>query len=86
MLEIKNVLKMLKNSEIFYKIMAISGLTEREKVLLREFILREQRRDYVCEMLNISRSTFRDIKNQALLKVKISLINLLDEKINQLHK
>ena len=82
MQEIKRILKMM-NSEIFYKILKISGLTEREEILLREFILREHTRDNVCSMLSVSRSTFRDIKNQALLKIKIALTNLLDEKIKQ---
>lgn len=83
MQEIKRILKMM-NSEIFYKIIKISGLDDREKTLLTEFILREQKRDYVCELLHVSRSTFREIKNQAMLKVKIALTNLLDEKINHL--
>ena len=85
MQEIKRLLKMM-NSEIFYKILRISGLDERETTLLKEFILREKPRDYVCDLLHISRSTFREIKNQALLKVKIALTNLLDEKINFLAK
>lgn len=83
MQEIKRILKML-NSEIFYKILRISELNEREYKLVQEFILRETPRDQVCEMLNISRSTFRDIKNSAFLKIKISLTNLLDQKINQM--
>lgn len=85
MQEIKRLLKMM-NSEIFYKILRISGLDERETTLLKEFILREKPRDYVCDLLHISRSTFREIKNQAMLKVKIALTNLLDEKINFLAK
>lgn len=83
MQEIKRLLKMM-NSEIFYKILRISGLDEREMTLLKEFILREKPRDYVCDLLHISRSTFREIKNQAMLKVKIALTNLLNEKINHL--
>ncbi len=83
MQEIKRLLKMM-NSEIFYKILRISGLDERETTLLKEFILREKPRDYVCDLLHISRSTFREIKNQAMLKVKIALTNLLNEKINHL--
>lgn len=83
MQEIKKLLKMM-NSEIFYKILRISGLDERETTLLKEFILRKKPRDYVCDLLHISRSTFREIKNQAMLKVKIALTNLLNEKINHL--
>lgn len=83
MQEVKRLLKLM-NSEMFYKILTISGLEEQEYKLIQEFVLRNKPRDVVCEMLNVSRSTFRDIKNRALLKIKISLSNLLDEKIKQI--
>lgn len=83
MQEVKRLLKTM-NSEIFYKILTISGLEEQEYKLIQEFILRDESRDEVCKMLNVSRSTFRDIKNKALLKIKLSLTNLLDEKIKQI--
>lgn len=80
MLEIKRVLKLM-NSEIFYKILTISKLDDVEKKLLQEFILRDNPRDIVCEKLNVSRSTFNNIKQKACLKVQLSLVALLDEKI-----
>jgi DNA-directed RNA polymerase specialized sigma subunit len=83
MQEIKKILMMM-NSELFYKILKISNLTDTEYKLLQEFILRETPRDEVCSMLNISRSTFQTIKEQAFLKIKISMTALLDERIKQM--
>jgi hypothetical protein len=82
MQEIKRLLKMV-NSEIFYKVLKISDLTDEEYKLMQNFVLRENPRDKVCEMLACSRSKFRDIRNSAELKIKISLTNLLNEKIAQ---
>lgn len=85
MLEVQRILKMM-NSEILYKIFRISDLTDQEYKILQKFVLREEPRDVVCDDLNISRSTFTNSKNIALTKVKISLTNLLDEKIKQMSK
>ena len=76
----------MMNSEMLYKLFRISDLTEQEYKILQEFIIRENARDKICEDLNISRSTFTSSKNIALTKVKISLTNLLDEKIKQMSK
>ena len=76
----------MMNSEMLYKLFRISDLTEQEYKILQEFIIRENARDKICEDLNISRSTFTNSKNIALTKVKISLTNLLDEKIKQMSK
>lgn len=72
------------NSELFYKMLKIAKLTDIEYKLLQSFLLREISRDEVCSLLNISRSTFQTIKEQAFLKVKIALTALLDEKIKQI--
>jgi FixJ family two-component response regulator len=85
MLDVQRILKMM-NSEMLYKLFRISDLTEQEYKILQEFIIRENARDKICEDLNISRSTFTNSKNIALTKVKISLTNLLDEKIKQMSK
>ena len=85
MLDVQRILKMM-NSEMLYKLFRISDLTEQEYKILQEFIIRESARDKICEDLNISRSTFTNSKNIALTKVKISLTNLLDEKIKQMSK
>lgn len=84
-LEIQRFLKSM-NSEIFYKIVRISDLTEQEHKILQKFILRDEDREDVCKDLNISISTFNNSKNLALTKVRISLTNLLDEKIRQMAK
>lgn len=85
MLEVQRILKMM-NSEMLYKLLRISDLTEQEYKILQEFIIRETKRDDICDDLNISRSTFTNSKNIALTKVKIALTNLLDEKIKQMAK
>lgn len=76
----------MMNSEMLYKLLRISDLTEQEYKILQEFIIRETKRDDICDDLNISRSTFTNSKNIALTKIKIALTNLLDEKIKQMAK
>lgn len=83
MQEIKRILKMV-NSEIFYKIMKISQLDETEFKLVQEFILRDNKRDDVCDMLGISRSQFNIVKNNAFTKIRLVMTNLLDDKIRQM--
>lgn len=83
MQEIKRILKMV-NSEIFYKIIKISQLDETEFKLVQEFILRENTRDEVCNILGISRSQFNIVKNNAFTKIRLVMTNLLDEKIKQM--
>jgi hypothetical protein len=85
MKEIKNILKTM-NDELFYKILTIAKLDDKEYKLVQEFILRKTPRDEVCMMLNVSRSTFHIMKEQAFLKIKIALTELLDEKIKQMRK
>lgn len=82
-LEIQRFLKSM-NSEILYKIVRISNLSEQEYKILQKFILRGEPREDICKDLNISLSTFNSSKNIALTKVRISLTNLLDEKIKQM--
>jgi DNA-directed RNA polymerase specialized sigma subunit len=83
MLEIKRILRMM-NSEMLHKIIKIAELDEKERQLIREFFILKNTRDNICEKMSISRSTFTNIKNQALLKIKLTLTILLDEKIKQM--
>ena len=83
MLEIKRILRTF-NSEMLHKIIKISELNENESTLIKEFFIRKNSRDNVCEKMSISRSTFTNIKNQALLKIKLTLTVLLNEKIKQM--
>jgi DNA-directed RNA polymerase specialized sigma subunit len=83
MLEIKRLLRMM-NSEMLHKIIKIAELNENEKQLIREFFILKNSRDNICEKMSISRSTFTNIKNQALLKIKLTLTVLLDQKIKQM--
>ena len=82
MIEIKRLLRMM-NSEMLHKIIKIAGLNENEKQLVREFFILKNTRDNICEKMSISRTTFSNIKNQALLKIKLTLTVLLDEKLRQ---
>ena len=82
MLEIKRLLRMM-NSEMLHKIIKIAELNENEKQLIREFFILKNTRDNICEKMSISRTTFSNIKNQALLKIKLTLTVLLDEKLRQ---
>jgi DNA-directed RNA polymerase specialized sigma subunit len=72
------------NSEMLHKIIKIAELDEKEKQLIREFFILKNSRDNICEKMSISRSTFTNIKNQALLKIKLTLTVLLDQKIKQM--
>lgn len=83
MLEVKRLLKQM-NSEIIYKIIKIAGLNPNEAVIIRDFFIRKRQREDICRDLSISLSTFANVKNQALLKIKIHLTSLLDEKIKQM--
>ena len=83
MLEIKRILRMM-NSEMLHKIIKIAELDDKEKQLIREFFILKNSRDNICEKMSISRSTFTNIKNQALLKIKLTLTVLLDQKIKQM--
>ena len=83
MLEIKRILRMM-NSEMLHKIIKIAELDEKERQLIREFFILKNSRDNICEKMSISRSTFTNIKNQALLKIKLTLTILFDEKIKQM--
>lgn len=83
MLEIKRILRMM-NSEMLHKIIKIAELDDKEKQLIREFFILKNTRDNICEKMSISRSTFTNIKNQALLKIKLTLTVLLDQKIKQM--
>lgn len=83
MLEVKRFLKKM-NSEIVYKVIKISDLSPNEAVIIRDFLIRKRNREDICKDLNISLSTFANIKNHALLKIKIHLTVLLDEKIKQM--
>ena len=83
MIEIKRLLRMM-NSEMLHKIIKIAELDEKEKQLIREFFILKNSRDNICEKMSISRSTFTNIKNQALLKIKLTLTVLLDQKIKQM--
>jgi DNA-directed RNA polymerase specialized sigma subunit len=83
MLEVKRLLKQM-NSEIIYKVIRIAGLNPNEAVIIRDFFIRKRHREDICRDLNISLSNFAIIKNQALLKIKIHLTLLLDEKIKQM--
>ena len=74
----------MMNSEMLHKIIKIAELNENEKQLIREFFILKNSRDNICEKMSISRSTFTNIKNQALLKIKLTLTVLLDEKIKQM--
>lgn len=85
MIEIKQILQKMNNPTL-HKIFKISGLNENETTLMTEIFLKKNMRDYVCDKMHISRSTFTTIKNQGLLKIQIALNNLLDEKINQMSK
>ncbi len=71
------------NSEIFYKILKISELTDEETIIIRNFLLRKIRRDDICKQLHISRSTFQNIKQRALAKIERSLNFSLDKMITQ---
>lgn len=82
MLEIKRLLRTF-NSEMLHKIIKIAELNENEKQLIREFFILKNTRDNICEKMSISRTTFSNIKNQALLKIKLTLTVLLDEKLRQ---
>lgn len=83
MLEIKRILRTF-NTEMLHKIIKIAELDEKEKQLIREFFILKNSRDNICEKMSISRSTFTNIKNQALLKIKLTLTVLLDQKIKQM--
>lgn len=83
MLEIKRILRTF-NSEMLHKIIKIAELDEKERQLIREFFILKNSRDNICEKMSISRSTFTNIKNQALLKIKLTLTVLLDQKIKQM--
>ena len=83
MLEIKRILRMM-NSEMLHKIIKIAELDDKERQLIREFFILKNSRDNICEKMSISRSTFTNIKNQALLKIKLTLTVLLDQKIKQM--
>jgi DNA-directed RNA polymerase specialized sigma subunit len=83
MIEIKRLLKMM-NSEMLHKIIKIAELDDKERQLIREFFILKNSRDNICEKMSISRSTFTNIKNQALLKIKLTLTILLDQKIKQM--
>lgn len=83
MLEIKRILRTF-NSEMLHKIIKIAELDDKEKQLIREFFILKNSRDNICEKMSISRSTFTNIKNQALLKIKLTLTVLLDQKIKQM--
>ena len=74
----------MMNSEMLHKIIKIAELDEKEKQLVREFFILKNSRDNICEKMSISRSTFTNIKNQALLKIKLTLTVLLDQKIKQM--
>lgn len=73
----------MMNSEMLHKIIKIAELNENEKQLIREFFILKNTRDNICEKMSISRTTFSNIKNQALLKIKLTLTVLLDEKLRQ---
>ena len=81
-----NVQRMLKNmdSAMFYKTLKIADLTDSEYTLLREFILRHNSRDTVCDILHVSISTFNNLKNKALVKIRWALSGAIDEKINHI--
>ena len=83
MLEIKRILRTF-NSEMLHKIIKIAELDDKERQLIREFFILKNSRDNICEKMSISRSTFTNIKNQALLKIKLTLTVLLDQKIKQM--
>ena len=74
----------MMNSEMLHKIIKIAELDEKERQLIREFFILKNTRDNICEKMSISRSTFTNIKNQALLKIKLTLTVLLDQKIKQM--
>lgn len=74
----------MMNSEMLHKIIKIAELDEKERQLIREFFILKNSRDNICEKMSISRSTFTNIKNQALLKIKLTLTVLLDQKIKQM--
>ena len=74
----------MMNSEMLHKIIKIAELDDKERQLIREFFILKNSRDYICEKMSISRSTFTNIKNQALLKIKLTLTILFDEKIKQM--
>lgn len=83
MKEIRRILKRM-NSELLYKIYKIARLDDTEHKLMQAYYVRKQSRDFICELLSISRSTFTRLKNQAELKIKIAMTSMCNEKLTQM--
>lgn len=86
--DMKDVTRILKvvSPEYMRKLIQIADLTEEEEKVMIEYLCKDNYCDNVCNTLGFGRTTFNTRKNTAILKIKIALNTLLDEKIAQKRK
>lgn len=77
--EAKNYLKGFSTIQL-ENLFKISNLTEDEYWVLKYGFIQDRMIENTCLKLNISRSTYRNIYNNALTKVNLTFNNLLTQK------